>query len=139
MEWHSVENIEQCKVVAENEKYGAIVQVQTVYLTLVRVSLSEHKSGRNLLKVFTKAGAVKGGCIHRGNLLIGDAQVAPAAVLEQEMKAAGFSVTKFPRGEAKARILLEKGYQPYLKTESGYVVHPLGLAWAKLVASSPAG
>lgn len=115
MQHKAPESIEACTVVANHDQYGPIVEVKTVELETVRIAEREFKSGRNLLKIFTRTGECKKRFIHRANLFIGEAQLTPWTLQQQEMKSAGFEIAQLPRSDLEEQRLLRQGFHPFLK------------------------
>jgi len=139
VEWEDeTPEFDQFKVVGSDQLWGEIIEVPTVYGDLVRVSKKQlAETGRNILASYTKDGKRKPGSgINRGNLLLGDAELTPAALLEKEMRESGnWEVARYPRSVEQEHRLIGMGYAPYLKTESGEIMKSgLGLVWAKPTA-----
>lgn len=121
------------KKIAENQIYGQIVEVQTVYLERVRISARQYESGAHQLFMFTTTGERKGGkLLHRDNVMSDHSVLPECNLLQQELQNKGYKIAKYPSSYQQRWNLMTAGYKPYLKTTTGAIIEsPLGLVWAK--------
>lgn len=106
-------DLDQFKVVGSDPVWGEIIEVPTVYGDLARVSKKQlAETSRSILATYTKDGKRKPGVgINRGNLLIGNAELTPGALLENEMRDSGnWDVARYPRSTDQELKLIGDGY-----------------------------
>lgn len=130
----SVINCAAFRVVAVCPIWGDVLEVPNVDGGLSRVARRQLENpARTILAQYTKAGKLKGGKgIHRGNLLLNDAELTPAAAQESAMRARGWKVARYPRSAEQRAKLAGLGFEAYIQAGEGeFQVHPLGLVWAK--------